>query len=80
MSLSRYISSLEAAALDLDAQADLVEERRQADAAWHLAVAREMARTALAVVRDQSRNEWERLGWAASALETIAGHRTAAAA
>jgi hypothetical protein len=69
-----------AAALDLDAQADGYEERRQADLAWHLDVARELARTALAIVRDESRNEDERLGWAASALETIAGHRTAAAA
>ena len=79
MILSGYVSSLEAAALDLDAQADRYEERRRADAAWHLEVAREVARAALRVVGDEGRNEWERIGYAASALETIAGHRTAAA-
>ena len=80
MELSGYVGVLERTSLDLECQADLYEERRQADLAWHLYVAREIARTALAVVRDERRNEWERLGYATSALETIAGHRTAAAA
>jgi hypothetical protein len=63
----------------LDAQADRHEERRRADVEWHLEVARRVAVAALRVVRDEARNEWERLGYASAALETIAGHRRAAA-
>jgi hypothetical protein len=79
MSLSSYVTAIEAAALDLDAQADRHEERRRADVEWHLEVARRVAVAALRVVRDEARNEWERLGYASAALETIAGHRRAAA-
>ena len=79
MTLGACVDSLEAAVLDLDAQADLAEERRRADAAWRLDVARGVARAALQVVHDEARDQWERIGYATSALETIAGHRAAAA-
>jgi hypothetical protein len=79
MTLSNYVTSLEAAVLDLDAQADLYEERRRADLDWHLTIARQVAARALAVVRDEAADPHYRIGYALSALETIAGHRKAAA-
>jgi hypothetical protein len=79
MNLGGYVTAIEAAALDLDAQADRAEERRRADVEWHLEIARWVAADALRVVRDEARNEWERLGYASAAVETIAGHRRAAA-
>ncbi len=79
MMLGSYVTAIEAAVLDLDAQADLYESRRRVDLEWHLAVARETARRALAVVQDDRRDPFVRIGYAASALETISGHRKAAA-
>lgn len=71
MSLGTYISSLESV-MDLDVQADLAEERRQADLAWQREQALWLAANALPVLTDDSLSVDYRLGYARAALERIA--------
>lgn len=71
MSLGSYISTLETV-LDLDVQADLAEERRQADLAFQREQALWVAANALPIVTDASLDTDYRLGYALAALESIA--------